>query len=315
MSRIVVFDGERVDVQIRTVPTRHEGEALVRLRLAGICSTDLALMRGYKNFQGIMGHEFVGDVLEGPEAWLNRRVVGEINITCGTCDLCQRGLETHCRQRKVLGISGDYDGAFADAFRLPVRNLRAVPDDLTDEQAVFAEPMAAAIQVLEQIHLKPTQPVLVLGTGRLGMLVAQVLHQAGIPVTGVVHHQNHAERLQRWGINAKFRQELGDQFAEVVVDCTGKAGGFTDALKLLRPRGKLILKSTYGGLPEVDLSKVVVDEITVIGSRCGPFDVALRLLSRLPVLDLIDGEYNLSDAPRALEHAAQSGILKILLRP
>lgn len=312
--REVVVDENKYRVQTGSVPNIHEDEALIRLRLGGICSTDLALIRGYKNFNGVLGHEFVGDVVQGPPNWMGQRVVGEINIVCGECDNCLRGLPSHCRRRRILGLSGDYDGAFADIFHLPLDNLHRVPANMTDEEAVFTEPVAAAVQIMEQIHIAPMDDVLVLGVGRLGMLVSQILHQQGVKVTGVVRHQRQIELLGEWGIVAQFRSDLGDECADLVVDCTGSQAGFVDALSLVRPRGIVVLKSTYEGIPQADLTKIAVNEITVIGSRCGPFEAALRVLPRIDVQRLVDGVYSLDEAPKALEHAAQSGVLKILLR-
>lgn len=319
MGRAVIFDGAGVQVVDRATPSLQSDEALIKLRLAGVCSTDLALTRGYMNFPSgaVLGHEFVGEVVQGPTDWLGQRVVGEINIACGKCDLCQLGVPSQCRNRFTLGISGDYDGSFADEFKLVVRNLHWVPDNVRDEEAVFVEPLAAACQILQQVHLRPTEPVLVIGVGRLGLLCAQVLHQAGLPVTGIVRHDHQIELLNKWGIAAKRRHEIPDAQAPVVVDCTGNAPGFAEALSLVRARGTIVLKSTYEGIPQANLSKIVVDEISVVGSRCGPFDVALRLLAekRIDVRSLINGEYDLSETPQALTHAARGGVLKLILRP
>lgn len=317
MSRAVVLENGQVQVNFRTVPAPRADEVLIRLRLAGICSTDEALLGGYADYQGVLGHEFVGEVIEGPAEWLRQRVVGEINIADGSCDMCQMGLPSHCRQRSVLGIRGNYDGAFADAFRLPVRNLHRVPERLSDEEAVFAEPLAAAAQILELVHIKPTDRVIILGTGKLGMLVAQVLHVMGVSAIGIVRHAHHAALLHKWGIQSRTRDQVGDNEAAVVVDCTGTAAGFTESLQLLRPRGTLILKSTYSGSLQADLSQAVVNEITVVGSRCGPFPVALEhlLRGRIDVKSMIEAEYNLDSAVEALEYASQRGVLKVLLRP
>ncbi len=312
--REVVFDKAGVRVQQATIPVYGEDEALIQLRLAGICSTDLELMRGYKGFSGVLGHEFVGDVIAGPSEWLGLRVVGQINVACGKCDMCLRHVPEHCRNRRVLGLMGDYDGAFADVFHLPINNLLVVPDHLTDEAAVFTEPLAAAAQIPQQIHIHPTDRVLVMGVGRLGLLVAQVLHCHGADVVGVVRHQRQRDLLRKWGILARFYTDLEKHAADIVIDCTGSEAGFVDALALVRPRGTLVLKSTYEGLSQVQLSQLAVQEITVIGSRCGPFDVALRLLCQIDVESMIDGVYDLQDAQQALEYAAQPGILKVLLQ-
>lgn len=316
MRQVVFFDGEHVALQHQSIPELTDDEALIRLRLAGICRTDLALIHGYRGFHGILGHEFVGEVIKGPSAWLGQRVVGEINIACGHCDLCQQGAKTHCRNRHVLGIF-NYDGAFSDVFRLPLVNLHRVPDSIPDRHAVFVEPLAAAAEILEQVHILPHQRVVVIGLGRLGLLVAQVLAQTAAHVVGIVRHERQVLLLKGWGIEACFRHEIPDKQTDVVVDCTGSAEGFHEALALVKPRGTLMLKSTYEGLSPIELSQAVVNEITIIGSRCGPFPVAIRLLEqgRIDVEPLIDGIYPLSHAVEALEHAQQSGVFKILLTP
>ncbi|MBN1679916.1 MAG: alcohol dehydrogenase catalytic domain-containing protein [Anaerolineae bacterium] len=313
--RAVVFDRE---LQVTTVecPVPAPDEALIRLRLAGICNTDLELLAGYKGFSGILGHEFVGEVVQGPSDWVGQRVVGEINISCGTCDMCQRGMPTQCRNRRVLGIM-DYGGAFADRFCLAVQNLVAVPESLSDEEAVFTEPLAAACQVLESAHIKPSDRVIVLGAGKLGLLVAQVVRPIGVDLSVIIRHERQSTLLDRWGIPAVRRDAVAEGVADVVIDCTGQASGFADALALVRPRGTVIAKSTYHGLPPADLTQIVVREIQVIGSRCGPFGAALRLLAQglVDVQSLIDARYSLSEATAAFEHAARHGVLKVLLAP
>lgn len=316
MRRVVVFNGERVALEQEPVPELIAGEVLVRLRLAGICSTDLALMRGYKAFQGILGHEFVGEVVQGSAEWLGQRVVGEINIGCGYCDMCQQGIKAHCRNRHVLGIF-DYDGAFADVFRMPIANLHRLPDSIADRSAVFVEPLAAATQILEQVHIQPQQRVLVLGLGRLGLLVTQVLAQTAAHVVGIARHERQAMLLKQWGIEARFIHEMPTEQADIVVDCTGNVEGFHTALRLVKPRGTLVLKSTYEGLSTIELTAIAVKEVTIVGSRCGPFAVAIRLLEqgRIDVESLIERVYKLSDAVAALDYAGQPGVLKVLLAP
>lgn len=313
--RAVVFDGT-VRVVERPRPECACDEALIGLRLAGICNTDIELTRGYKNFSGTLGHEFVGEVRDGPPEWIGRRVVGEININCGVCDMCRRGIPTQCRQRRVLGLS-NYDGAFADEFRLAVCNLVPVPDSISDEAAVFTEPLAAACQILEAVHIRPDDRVILLGAGKLGMLAAQVLRLTGSDLAVVVREQRQTDLLTSWGIKALSRTQVDDGVADVVVDCTGNEGGFADALTLVRPRGTIVLKSTYAGLPQANLTRVVVDEIRVVGSRCGPFDTALRFLEQglVEVIPLIDARYSLADAPAAMEHAMQPGVFKVLINP
>jgi len=300
----------------RAAPQAGPGEALVRLRLAGICNTDLELMRGYMDFSGTLGHEFVGEVVDGPDEWLGRRVVGEINISCGECDLCRRGMRKHCRHRATLGLM-NYDGAFADVFRLPVENLWAVPDSVSDEQAVFTEPLAAACEVLEAGVIAPETRVIVVGAGKLGLLVAQVVRLSGAELTVVARRERSRALLAEWGIPTAQVADLERGMADVVIDCTGSVEGFASSLDLIRPRGAIILKSTYAGLPEADLTRIAVDELRVIGSRCGPFGAALRLLAAglVDPHPLIDARYPLADAERALAHAGQPGALKVLLVP
>ena len=312
----------------RDVPTPkpRPGEALIRVRLAGICSTDLQLLRGYKGgYRGILGHEFVGEVVAAPggEEWLGRRVVGELNVGCGECDLCRRGLEKHCRQRQSLGIIGR-DGAFADYLTLPVANLHPVPEPLPDDQAVFTEPLAAALQVLEQVPIPPSSRVYVLGDGRLGLLVAQVVHRTGCDLTAIGRHPEKLVILARRGLptavadNPPDFTRLAAHPADVVVEVTGSPGGFATALELLRPAGTLVLKSTFAApLADFPISRLVVDEIQLVGSRCGPFPPALRLLlgQEVDVTSLIHARYSLDDALAALEHAGRPGVLKVLIQP
>ncbi len=295
-------------------PVLANGEALLKIRRAGICNTDLELIGGMYGFSGILGHEFVAEVAEGPDAWIGRRVVGEINVTCGECDFCLADVPSQCRQRRAVGIH-NYPGAFADYMRLPLRNLYAVPDSVSDDAAVFTEPLAAALQVLEAVQISPRDRVVVLGAGKLGMLVAQVLKLTGADVVGVVRRQKQADLLERWGIAAADLQALEFERAQVVVDCTGRAEGFADALRLVQARGTIVLKSTYEGTPQADLTQVAVREIRVVGSRCGPFPAALRLLERklVDVEGLIDARYPLAAALEAFQRAQQPGILKVLM--
>jgi threonine dehydrogenase-like Zn-dependent dehydrogenase len=296
------------------VPVPGAGEVLIRPLLAGVCNTDLELAAGYYGYQGIPGHEFVGTVVEGPAAWRGKRVVGEINIACEKCDLCLAGVPSQCRDRRTLGIR-DYAGVFADYFVLPLRNLVEVPETLTDEQAVFTEPLAAACQVLEMAHVRPSDRVVLIGAGKLGMLTAQALRLSGAALTVVVRHDHQARLLAGWGIPTARIEELPLRQADTVVDCTGNESGFAAAMSLLRPRGTLVLKSTFHGRPQVDLSSLVVQEFTVIGSRCGPFDAALRLLTAnlVEVEPLIHGRFSLEESVAAVEYSARPGTLKVLL--
>jgi threonine dehydrogenase-like Zn-dependent dehydrogenase len=298
-------------------PQLPPGEALIRVRQAGICNTDLELIKGYGSFRGVLGHEFVGQVEACPSAprWVGRRVVGEINVACGLCATCRAGRPTHCPERTSLGIRGR-DGAFADYLTLPPANLHAVPDRVSDEQAVFVEPLAAALEITDQVHLRPTDRVVVLGDGKLGLIIAQVLALTGCHLTVVGRHRAKLDLLAARGIDTRLAHEATwDDLADVVVEATGTPGGLAAARELLRPRGKLVLKSTYHGQLQVDLSRVVVDEVELIGSRCGPFAPALRLLAQgmVDVAPLIQARYALDQGMLALERAAVKGTLKVLL--
>lgn len=312
--RALIYDGRlRLDRDV-PVPTPGHDEALIKIRQAGICNTDLELLDGMYDFAGVLGHEFVGEVVQGAAEWLGRRVVGEINVTCGVCDFCARGIPSQCRNRTAIGIKG-HAGVFADYLCLQTRNLYAVPPEVSDDAAVFVEPLAAALQVTEAVHVSPRDRVVVIGLGKLGMLTAQALRLTGADLVAVVRHEKQAALLRRWGIATAAADELEPERAQVVVDCTGRADGFASALRLIEPRGALVLKSTYHGLPQIDMTQVAVREIRVVGSRCGPFDAALRLL-RAGLVDveaLIEARYSLDDALAALARAAQPGTLKVLL--
>jgi threonine dehydrogenase-like Zn-dependent dehydrogenase len=303
------------------LPLPGKGEALVRVRLAGICSTDLHILRGYKGgFRGILGHEFVGEVVWCPDNrwWEQRRVVAEINIGCGTCALCARGLHKHCRARQALGIKG-HDGVFAEYVVAPIANLHEVHPKLPDRAAVFTEPVAAALQIGEQIALRPAMRVIVLGDGRLGQLVAQALFLSCPDTTLVGRTREKLAIAALRGIATATLEQmpgLQEHPADLVVECTGSPEGFAAALTLVQPAGVIVLKSTFGEPVTSDLTRLAVDEVTVIGSRCGPFAPALELLRtrRIDPRPLISAVYPLAEAPAALTHAAQKGVLKVLLQ-
>ncbi len=301
-------------------PVPGPGEALVQVLLAGICATDLEIVRGYAGFSGVLGHEFVGRVVAcaaRPEL-IGQRVVAEINIGCGQCQPCQAGRREHCEQRRVLGIRSR-DGVFADYVAVPVENLHVVPANVSNEAAVFAEPLAAALRIHEQIELRPTDRVVVLGDGKLGQLIARSLAGLGceLAVQGRSHDRRGMALLRQAGIATAASGEIPPGWADVVVECTGSPAGFDQALDLLRPEGTLVLKSTYADPGAINLSRVVVDEIRVIGSRCGPFKPALAALAsgRVDPLPLIDAVYPLADGLAAMEHAARPGALKVLMQP
>jgi len=315
--RAVLFDGTLHLAEDYPVPQPAAGEVRIRTTLAGICNTDLEIVQGYAAFQGVLGHEFVGVVDRAEDPTLpGRRVVGEINIGCGRCETCRAGRPQHCPHRAALGIRG-HDGALAEYLCLPAANLHPVPDDLPDEVAVFTEPLAAACEVLEQVHVRPTDRVLVLGDGKLGLLVAQVLALTGCRLTVVGRHESKLAILAVRGIPTHLGDEGLDGDADLVVECTGRAEGFQTARRLVRPGGTLVLKSTYHGQVTVNLSGLVVDEIRLVGSRCGPFPAALRLLARhlVEVTPLITALYPLHQALAAFEHAQQRGALKVLVQP
>ena len=300
-------------------PAPKPGEALIGVSLAGICNTDLELVKGYYPFSGIPGHEFVGRVVSAPGArdWEGRRVVGEINLACGRCATCRAGRRTHCARRTVLGIRG-CDGAFAERLVLPVANLHAVPDRVLDEAAVFAEPLAAALEVLEQVSVTAEQRVVVVGAGKLGALVAQVLALTGCQLTVVARGAaSPPPPLRRLGVPMVSADAAPIGAADVVVDCTGTPEGFAVSRRAVRPRGTLVLKSTYRGPTPVDLAALVVDEISLIGSRCGPLGKALEVLEQgeVEVASLIEERYPLAQALAAFEHAGRPGALKLLIRP
>ncbi len=297
-------------------PGEYLGDTVIQLRLAGICSTDIEITKGYMDFSGVLGHEFVGTVLSSPKIELiGQRVVGEINVVCGRCDLCTSGLSNHCRNRSVLGISGR-PGCFSDLFRLPAENLHLVPDSVDDERAVFTEPLAAACQVLRQVTVSASSWVTVVGDGRLGLLVAQVLHQAGAPVRVVGRNEAKLALCERWGIRSRLAKDIVPKHdQDLVVDCTGSPEGLQLSLAMTRPRGTLVLKSTFAANAPLNLAPAVIDEITIQGSRCGPFTEALRLLesNAIQTAPLVQKRYRLNNAVEAMTQAQKKGTLKVLI--
>jgi threonine dehydrogenase-like Zn-dependent dehydrogenase len=311
------------------LPELHEGEALIRVLQVGICNTDIEIIRGYMDFQGVLGHEFVGIVekiageisAEKLQYWLGRRVVGEINAACYQpyCYYCSRGMSVHCPQRTTLGIVGR-DGAFAEYLTLPLANLHAVPDNVSDEEAVFVEPVAANFEIMEQVHLRPTDRVTILGDGKMGQLAAQVLTLSGCDLTMIGKHEEKLALAAKRGVVPRLLQEVEQgpmaRNVDVVVECTGAAQGLEMALRMVRPRGIVILKSTVADRSNLHLAPIIIDEIRVQGSRCGPFAPALRALSQklIDVKPLISASYSLDGALDAFERAQQKGVLKVLVR-
>jgi len=306
-------------------PEPGEGEAVVSVRQAGICNTDLELVRGYYPFNGVLGHEFVGVVEQAPPGYehlAQQRVVGEINAVCGRCEACEAGRRSHCEKRTVLGIVGRH-GAFAEVLTLPAENLHIVPDNLPDEAAVFTEPLAAALQIQQQVRLQPEDRVLIVGDGKLGQLIARTLRLAGTYLCVAGRHEAKLAMLADLDIDTVSVADRADaelarilRGFDVAVECTGNPGGFALARRALRPRGTLVLKSTYADDLTLDASSLVVDEITLVGSRCGPFAPALELLNsgKICVEELIADHYPLSAGLAAFEHAKRPGTLKILLQ-
>lgn len=320
MLALVLTDGGP-RMERRAVPAPGPGEALIRVRTAGVCSTDLELTRGYKGgYRGIMGHEFVGEVVEAasqPER-VGQRVVGEINAGCGECSLCRRGLAKHCRNRRALGIH-NWDGCFAEYLLMPLANLHEVDPHIPDDAAVFTEPLAAALQIAEQVHILPTSRVYVLGPGRLGQLVAQVLNVIPCDLAMIGRNREKLAIASQRGIATAHVDDLAVLLAnpaDIVVEVTGSPEGFDTARRLVRPAGTIVLKSTYAApLNGLDASQLVVDEITVVGSRCGPFPPALQLFRSQAVdpLPLISARFSLEQGVEALNRAAERDTLKVLI--
>jgi threonine dehydrogenase-like Zn-dependent dehydrogenase len=309
---------EEHQLEICKVPKPAKlGEALILIRKAGICSTDLELVKGYYPFTGILGHEFVGEVVECEDkTWLGQRVVGDINVSCGNCEQCQNGRSTHCENRTVLGII-NRDGTFAEFTTLPISNLHRVPASVPDKMAVFTEPLAAALEIQQQVHIQPTARVLVIGAGRLGQLIAQTLALTGCDLHVIARYDYQQKILSDRGIQLIEAEAVQPWRWDIVVEATGLPNGFSLARQAVRPRGTLVLKSTYKGEVSVDLSSIVVDEVNIIGSRCGPFDPALHLMEKRDVdpRPLIAAEFKLGEALAAFKHAAKPGVIKVLLTP
>ena len=317
----------------KPIPRLRSGWALVRVRLAGVCNSDLEILRGYHNFRGAPGHEFVGEVVEvrgrarQRRRWLGRRVVGEINIGCAAlgfrpaCGFCRRGLKTHCARRKVLGIVR-HDGAFAQFLTLPLGNLHAVPEGISDEVAVFTEPLAAACEILDQVSVSRFREAAVLGDGKLAQLIARVLCSAGLRVTMFGKYTRKLALARRAGITTRrVRGDATDlrrikRSFPLVVEATGSPTGLALAQQVTQPRGTLVLKSTFHGAAPVETWPIVVKEISIVGSRCGPFEKALALLrsGRVDPRPLISRTFPLAEAPAAISLAQRSGVLKVLLK-
>lgn len=329
-----IVQNQNLKVISKPIPRLRPDWALVRVRLAGICNTDIEILRGYHSFQGTPGHEFVGEVVDvhGPRSerseWLGKRVTGEINIACAmlgfrpVCAFCKRGVKTHCQRRKVLGIVA-HDGAFAEYLTLPIENLHVVPDDVSDEDAVFAEPLAAACEILTQVDVASFDEAAVLGDGKLAQLIAPVLRQAGPRVTVYGKHEKKLALIRgRAIVTRKLRGDGADlkrvkERFSLVVEATGSPSGLELALGITQPRGMLVLKSTFHGAAPLTTWPIVVNEIDIIGSRCGPFPAALALLRTRAIepRKLITRTFPLSEASTAIDFAQRPNVMKLLLKP
>ncbi len=314
--KAVCLDSGQVSVEELPDPQRLPGFALIRMLSAGICNTDLELQRGYYGFRGVPGHEFVGQVLESDSTELvGHRVAGEINLACGHCDFCAIGLGRHCSNRSVLGIV-KHPGAFAELLTLPNQNLHIIPSGISDEEAVFIEPLAAACEILDQVALPPGEKVAVLGDGKLGLLVAQVLHAHDAQVTLLGRHSNKMAIASAHGIAVSTSDVHPGGYFPLVVECTGSAAGLHTAIRMVRPRGTVVMKSTVHEKVNIDTAPVIVNEISLIGSRCGRFQPAIQLLQdrKIDVRPMLSAEFPLEQALAAFAEAARKGVLKVLLR-
>lgn len=318
--KAIVFDEELKLVNDYKKPVPQKGEALVRVTLAGICNTDFEITKGYMGYKGVLGHEAVGvveEINDNDQSLLGKRVVAEISYGCKKtdCPYCAEKLYRHCPDRHTLGIWRK-DGVFAEYFTMPLETLFEVPDNVTDEQAVFVEPLAAACEISEQLHIKPFQKVIVLGDGKLGLITALELNSQNVDVTLVGKHQNKLDIAKAQGVKTKLLNDLKvEKIYDVVVEATGSISGFETALALTKPRGVLVLKSTIAASKEFNLAPIVIDEITVLGSRCGQFPAALRLLQaeRIDFSPLISARYKADEAIKAFEKNKEKDVLKVLI--
>lgn len=314
--RALVFNNTLQYKTDHPVPSINNAEALIRVTHAGICNTDLELIKGYMGFQGVLGHEFVGIVEEcSNDDLIGERVVGEINIPCRTCTYCTNNMANHCPNRSVIGIL-KRDGAFADYISLPVDVLHTVPDSVSDEEAVFVEPLAAAFEILEQVKILPDTKVCVLGDGKLGLLIAQVLSLTGCNLTVVGHHSEKLSILDELGIKIKLHSSLKDNAYDIVVDCTGSPSGIKTALQAVKPRGKVILKTTIAKKVFFDTNSIVVKEIELLGSRCGPFGPALKAIEsrNIDLYPMISREFSIEEGITAIQYAMKKDTIKVILK-
>ncbi len=314
--RALIFENTLQFKNDYPVPNIKDDDALIRVSYAGICNTDLEITKGYMGFQGILGHEFVGTVEKSSNKEIEgKRVVGDINIACCKCFYCAHQMSVHCPQRSVLGIL-KRDGVFAEYTTLPLKNIHVIPDSVSDEEAVFIEPLAAAFEILEQVDISPEDKVCIMGDGKLGILIAQVVSLTKCNLTAVGNHKDKLSILDNVGICTRLSSDLSDDQFDIVVDCTGSESGIKTALHIVKPRGRIILKTTVAKQSTVDLNAIVINEISLIGSRCGPFAPAIEALStkKINLLPLISREFKLEDGLEAFQYAARKEALKVLLK-
>jgi len=317
--KALVFDNELKFVNDMEKPVPAKGEALIKVQIAGICNTDIEITKGYMGFSGVLGHEFIGIVEEvnsEDKSLLGKRVAGEINCGCGSCSYCYQNMQRHCPNRSTLGIFRRH-GCFAEYITLPIENLVEVPDLIDNETAVFVEPIAAAFEILEQVHVKPADKIAVLGDGKLGLLISFVLNTTLAELTLIGKHENKLKIASDRGIKTKLLDEvqINKEF-DIVVDATGSINGFETALQLVKPRGILVLKSTVAANKEINLAPIVIDEITIVGSRCGQFKPAMRYLEKenIDVKPLIEGIYDFDNSIEAFSRSKQKGAMKVLVK-
>ncbi len=317
--RAVVFKDNELSLDKNfPKPELKENEALIKIKYAGICNTDMELIKGYMGFSGVLGHEFVGvveDVNSPDKSLIGKRVVGEINCGCNNCEWCHKGLQRHCPNRQTLGI-WKKDGCMSDYLNMPIDTLVEVPSNITNEEAVLVEPFAAAFEILEQLHIKPEDKVIILGDGKLGLSIAFALSRIPCFLTLVGKHDDKLKIAEKQNVNTIQLQDLKvEKTYDIVIDATGSVHGFETALALVKPRGILVLKSTVAADKPINLAPVVIDEITIIGSRCGQFKPAIAYLAKnkLEIKDLISKTFKADDALKAFDYAREKGVLKVLI--
>ncbi|HBH60830.1 MAG TPA: alcohol dehydrogenase [Nitrospiraceae bacterium] len=316
MMRAIVYNKKLKYVTDYPVPRPKHDEALIRVTHAGICNTDIEITRGYMGFEGVLGHEFVGIVEKcGDKGFLGKRVAGEINLGCGTCFSCRKQMQNHCADRSVLGILNK-DGVFAEYVALPVRNLHKIPKSISDEEAVFIEPLAAAYEILDQVGISSSDNVCVLGDGKLGLLAAQVIATTGSRLTAVGRHREKLSILDEIGINTSLSPAFKERDFDIVIDCTGSPSGIRTALQVVKPRGKIVLKTTIAKKMQIDMNQFVIHEISLIGSRCGPFPSAIKAIRsrQIDLYPLISSVYPIEEGLKAFQDASSKSALKVMLK-